>query len=74
MTPAGRPDSGALSDAVFVEAGGQGASSIAEAVKDADVIITMVPDSPDVAGAARGLLGGVRRGERERAGGGPGRG
>lgn len=32
----------------LVSEGGKGASSIAEAVKDADVIITMVPDSPDV--------------------------
>jgi 2-hydroxy-3-oxopropionate reductase len=32
----------------LVAAGGRGASSIAEAVKDADVIATMVPDSPDV--------------------------
>ena len=32
----------------LVEAGGRGASSIAEAVKDADVIAIMVPDSPDV--------------------------
>lgn len=32
----------------LVEAGGQGASSIAEAVGAAEFIITMVPDSPDV--------------------------
>ena len=32
----------------LVDAGGKGAESTAEAVKDADVIITMVPDSPDV--------------------------
>jgi len=38
----------------LVAAGGRGAGSIAEAVKDADVIITMVPDSPDVAGVVRG--------------------
>ncbi|GAA5203086.1 2-hydroxy-3-oxopropionate reductase [Microbacterium jejuense] len=38
----------------LVAAGGRGAGSIAEAVTDADVIITMVPDSPDVAGVVRG--------------------
>lgn len=32
----------------LVEAGGRGAESVPEAVRDADVIITMVPDSPDV--------------------------
>jgi 2-hydroxy-3-oxopropionate reductase len=32
----------------LVDAGGRGAGSVAEAVRDADVIITMVPDSPDV--------------------------
>ncbi|MHC5560570.1 2-hydroxy-3-oxopropionate reductase [Kocuria sp. U4B] len=32
----------------LVEAGGKGASSVAEAVAEADVVITMVPDSPDV--------------------------
>jgi 2-hydroxy-3-oxopropionate reductase len=32
----------------LVSEGGMGASSIAEAVKDADVVMTMVPDSPDV--------------------------
>ena len=32
----------------LVEAGGKGADSAAEAVRDADVIITIVPDSPDV--------------------------
>ncbi len=38
----------------LVEAGGNGATSVADAVKEADVIITMVPDSPDVAGVVRG--------------------
>lgn len=38
----------------LVEAGGNGAGSIAEAVKDADVVITMVPDSPDVEGVVSG--------------------
>ena len=32
----------------LVEAGGRGADSVAGAVRDADVIITIVPDSPDV--------------------------
>ena len=32
----------------LVEAGGRGASDIAGTVRDADVVITMVPDSPDV--------------------------
>jgi 2-hydroxy-3-oxopropionate reductase len=32
----------------LVAAGGRGAGSVAEAVRDADVIVTMVPDSPDV--------------------------
>jgi 2-hydroxy-3-oxopropionate reductase len=34
--------------AALVDAGGRGAESAAEAARDADVIITMVPDSPDV--------------------------
>jgi 2-hydroxy-3-oxopropionate reductase len=38
----------------LVDAGGQGADSVAEAVREADVIITMVPDSPDVQGLALG--------------------
>lgn len=32
----------------LVAKGGKGASSIADAVRDADIVITMVPDSPDV--------------------------
>ncbi|NMH96590.1 2-hydroxy-3-oxopropionate reductase [Pseudonocardia acidicola] len=32
----------------FVEQGGRGAETIAAAVHDADVIVTMLPDSPDV--------------------------
>lgn len=35
-------------------AGGRGATSIADAVKDADVVITMVPDSPDVEAVVSG--------------------
>ena len=38
----------------LVDAGGRGAASVAEAVRDADVIITMVPDSPDVEAVATG--------------------
>ncbi|GGJ50786.1 2-hydroxy-3-oxopropionate reductase [Glutamicibacter ardleyensis] len=41
----------------LIAAGGQGAESIAEAVKDADVIITMVPDSPDVESVTTGAEG-----------------
>ncbi len=36
----------------LVEAGGRGADRLAEAVREADVVITMVPDSPDVEAAA----------------------
>ena len=38
----------------LVAAGGQGATSIADAVAAADVIITMVPDSPDVEAVVTG--------------------
>ena len=38
----------------FVDDGGTGADSVAEAVRDTEVIITMVPDSPDVEGLALG--------------------
>ncbi|PFG30723.1 2-hydroxy-3-oxopropionate reductase [Paramicrobacterium agarici] len=38
----------------LVSKGGSGASSIADAVADADVIITMVPDSPDVEAVVSG--------------------
>jgi len=38
----------------LVAAGGQGAGSIADAVKDADIVITMVPDSPDVQAVVTG--------------------
>lgn len=38
----------------LVGQGGVGAASTAEAVKDADVIITMVPDSPDVEAVVSG--------------------
>lgn len=32
----------------FVDAGGRGAGSVAETVRGADVVVTMLPDSPDV--------------------------
>ncbi len=38
----------------LVEAGGRGAQSTAEAVAEADVVITMLPDSPDVTDVALG--------------------
>jgi 2-hydroxy-3-oxopropionate reductase len=38
----------------LVEAGGRGAGSVADAVRDAEVVITMVPDSPDVEAVATG--------------------
>ncbi|PRB70276.1 2-hydroxy-3-oxopropionate reductase [Arthrobacter sp. MYb213] len=41
----------------LIAAGGHGAESIAQAVKDADVIITMVPDSPDVEAVTTGEEG-----------------
>jgi 2-hydroxy-3-oxopropionate reductase len=41
----------------LVAAGGKGAATVAEAVRAADVIITMVPDSPDVQGLALGEVG-----------------
>ena len=41
----------------LVAAGGEGATSIADAVKDADIVITMVPDSPDVEAVVTGAEG-----------------
>jgi 2-hydroxy-3-oxopropionate reductase len=41
----------------LVAAGGKGADSVAEAVAEADLVITMVPDSPDVEGLALGPEG-----------------
>ncbi|NUL47345.1 2-hydroxy-3-oxopropionate reductase [Cellulosimicrobium funkei] len=38
----------------LVAAGGLGAGSVAEAVREADVVITMVPDSPDVENVVTG--------------------
>jgi 2-hydroxy-3-oxopropionate reductase len=49
----------------LVDAGGRGAGSVAEAVRDADVIITMVPDSPDVeavTGGDDGIFASARAG------------
>ena len=39
----------------LVAAGGRGAKDIAEAVREADVVATMVPDSPDVRAVLPGL-------------------
>lgn len=41
----------------LIDAGGRAAGSVAEAVQDADVVITMLPDSPDVLGVALGENG-----------------
>ncbi|MEO6199865.1 MAG: 2-hydroxy-3-oxopropionate reductase [Cryobacterium sp.] len=41
----------------LVAAGGKGAASTAEAVADAEIIITMVPDSPDVEAVVSGEAG-----------------
>ena len=41
----------------LVDAGGRGAASVAEAVASADVVVTMVPDSPDVEDVALGADG-----------------
>lgn len=41
----------------LVAAGGRGALSVAEAVKGADVVATMVPDSPDVEAVLTGVDG-----------------
>ncbi|KAB1656755.1 2-hydroxy-3-oxopropionate reductase [Pseudoclavibacter chungangensis] len=38
----------------FVEAGGRGADSVAQAVAEADLVFTMVPDSPDVEAVVSG--------------------
>ncbi|WP_219416409.1 NAD(P)-dependent oxidoreductase [Pseudonocardia nigra] len=49
----------------LIDKGGRGAASIAEAVRDADVVITMLPDSPDVEDAVIGAVG-VLAGARPR--------
>lgn len=41
----------------LIAAGGRGAGSVSEAVKDADVVVTMVPDSPDVEAVLTGSGG-----------------
>src|ERR1700726_648600 len=41
----------------LVAAGGRGAKDIAEAVREADVVATMVPDSPDVQAVLAGAGG-----------------
>ena len=41
----------------LVEAGGVGVTTVADAVRNADVVITMVPDSPDVEQVALGAGG-----------------
>ncbi|ATG52750.1 2-hydroxy-3-oxopropionate reductase [Brachybacterium vulturis] len=41
----------------LVEAGGKGADSVADAVREAEVIITMLPDSPDVEAVVSGEEG-----------------
>ena len=41
----------------LVDAGGRGAASVAEVVASADVVVTMVPDSPDVEDVALGADG-----------------
>jgi 2-hydroxy-3-oxopropionate reductase len=49
----------------LIEAGGRGAGDIAETVRDADVVITMVPDSPDVeavTGGGDGIFAHARAG------------
>lgn len=49
----------------FVDAGGRAAPTVAEAVADADVILTMLPDSPDVEDVvlgADGAFAGAREG------------
>jgi 2-hydroxy-3-oxopropionate reductase len=43
--------------ATFAEAGGTAAGSVAEAVRDAEVVITMLPDSPDVEAVVLGADG-----------------
>ncbi|MCW2550093.1 MAG: glxR [Mycobacterium sp.] len=42
---------------LLLAAGGTEAASVAEAVREADVVCLMVPDSPDVAGVLRGTDG-----------------
>ena len=49
----------------LVDAGGRGAENVRDAVRDADVIITMVPDSPDVeavTGGDDGIFANAKKG------------
>jgi len=49
----------------LVDKGGRGADDVASAVRDADVVITMVPDSPDVesvTGGPEGVFANARQG------------
>ncbi|SDJ76576.1 2-hydroxy-3-oxopropionate reductase [Nonomuraea maritima] len=49
--------------APLVEAGGRAAASIAEAVRDAEIVAVMVPDSPDVRDVLTGVDGVFRHAE-----------
>ena len=46
----------------LVEKGGRGAEDVASAVAEADVVITMVPDSPDVEAVSAEIFAGAREG------------
>ena len=46
----------------LVEKGGRGAEDVASAVREADVVITMVPDSPDVEAVSAEIFAGAREG------------
>ncbi|MFI9560415.1 2-hydroxy-3-oxopropionate reductase [Nonomuraea endophytica] len=46
----------------LIELGGHGAASIAEGVRDADVIVTMLPDTPDVELVAADIVDHAREG------------
>ena len=46
----------------LVEKGGRGAEDVASAVGEADVVITMVPDSPDVEAVSGEIFAGAREG------------
>jgi 2-hydroxy-3-oxopropionate reductase len=46
----------------LVEKGGRGAEDVASAVREADVVVTMVPDSPDVEAVSGEVFAGAREG------------
>jgi 2-hydroxy-3-oxopropionate reductase len=46
----------------LVEKGGRGADDVASAVREADVVVTMVPDSPDVEAVSGEIYGAAREG------------